>query len=50
MNKNVVMWQVVDINDKVLKVFPSKNQATKFKKECNHHGCLGFRVIKQKLK
>ena len=27
------VWEIIDLNRKVLKTFPSKNQATKFKKE-----------------
>lgn len=48
MNKKVetiMEWEVIDINGKVLKTFPSKNQATKFKKECNAHGKYGLKVI-----
>jgi hypothetical protein len=41
-------WEVIDINGKVLKTFESKNQATKFKKECNAHGKYGLKVIGKK--
>lgn len=41
-------WEVIDINGKVIKAFPSKNQATKFKKQCNAHGKYGLKVIEKK--
>lgn len=41
-------WGVVDINGKTIRVFPSKNQATKFKKECNANGKYGLKVIGKK--
>lgn len=45
--QTVSEWEVIDINNKVIKTFPSKNQATKFKKECNAHGKYGLKVIQK---
>lgn len=42
------VWEIIDLNGKVLKTFPSKNQATKFKKEANKHGKYGLKVIENK--
>lgn len=41
-------WEVIDLKGKVVKSFPSKNQATKFKKQCNQHGKYGLKVIENK--
>lgn len=43
--KSMGNFDVVDLNGKVIKTFPSKNQATKFKKEYNAHGKFGLKVI-----
>ena len=45
---NMSVWEIIDLNGKVLKTFPSKNQATKFKKEANKHGKYGLKVIENK--
>lgn len=44
------MYEVIDINGKVVREFPSKNQAEKFKKECNAHGKYGLKVIKKEVR
>ncbi len=40
-------YQVIDVHGCILRTFPSKNQAEKFKKQCKEHGMLGVKVIKK---
>lgn len=39
-------YQVIDVHGAILRTFPSKNQAEKFKKQCKEHGMLGVKIIK----
>lgn len=40
-------YQVINLKGEVVKTFPSKNQAEKFKKECRDHGRYGLKVVKR---
>ncbi len=39
-------FQVINIKGEVVKTFPSKNQAEKYKKELKNHGVYGLKVVK----
>lgn len=41
-------YEVVDVYGKVVATFPSKNQAEKFKKQCNASGKFGCKVLEKK--
>lgn len=40
-------YQVINLKGEVVKTFPSKNQAEKFKKQCRDHGVYGLKVVKK---
>ncbi len=40
-------YQVINLKGEVVKTFPSKNQAEKFKKEQRDHHVYGLKVVKK---